>query len=61
MRDYQCAKWIVNQSAIGIPVAEEASDGSYPSDSRGYPTAEATIVGWSKDCAAVRRVEYLAY
>jgi hypothetical protein len=48
-----------NQASIGIPVALEASDGSYPSDSRGYPTPLATIVGWSKDCAAVRHVEYL--
>ncbi len=48
-----------NQEHIGIPVAAEAADGSYPQDDRGYPTAEATIVGWSKDCAADTRYGYL--
>jgi hypothetical protein len=48
-----------NQEAIGIPVAEEDEDGNYPSDGRGYPTADATIVGWSKNCSAERRVDYL--
>ncbi len=48
-----------NQSMIGIPVALEDANGNYPRDGRGYPTAAATIVGWSKDCGAVRRVEYL--
>ncbi len=47
-----------NQDGIGIPVALEDANGQYPSDSRGYPTAAAQIVGWSKDCAARRRVEY---
>ena len=47
-----------NQDAIGIPVAREEAAGNYPSDGRGYPTAEAEIVGWSKDCAARPRVEY---
>jgi hypothetical protein len=47
-----------NQDMIGIPVAEEDADGSYPSDSRGYPTAAATIVGWSKDCTGNRRFDY---
>ena len=47
-----------NQDAIGIPVAEEDADGGYPQDGRGYPTAEAEIVGWSKDCAAERRFDY---
>jgi hypothetical protein len=47
-----------NQDEIGIPVAQEDANGNYPSDSRGYPTAEAVIVGWSKDCAAERRIDY---
>ena len=47
-----------NQDQFGIPVAAEAADGSYPSDGRGYPTAAATIVGWSKDCSATTRVTY---
>ena len=34
---------IDNQDAIGIPVALEDANGSYPSDGRGYPTAEAEI------------------
>jgi hypothetical protein len=50
---------IDNQDAIGIPVALEDANGSYPSDGRGYPTAEAEIEGWSKDCGAERRLEYL--
>jgi len=50
---------IDNQDSIGIPVAEEDEDGDYPQDGRGYPTGEATIVGWSKDCGAVRRFDYL--
>ncbi len=48
-----------NQDGIGIPVALEDANGGYPRDGRGYPTAAAQIVGWSKDCAAVRRIEYL--
>jgi hypothetical protein len=57
---YQLGQPIVdNQDEIGIPVAEEDENGNYPSDSRGYPTAEAVIVGWSKDCAAERRLDYL--
>lgn len=48
-----------NRDAIGIPVAAEGPDGSYPADGRGYPTDEATIVGWSKDCAAGTRYGYL--
>ncbi len=48
-----------NMDAIGIPVAMEGADGSYPRDGRGYPTDEAEIVGWSKDCAAETRIEYL--
>jgi hypothetical protein len=49
---------IDNQDMIGIPVAEEDASGDYPRDGRGYPTAAATIIGWSKDCAANRRIEY---
>jgi hypothetical protein len=48
-----------NQDAIGIPVAEEDADGNYPSDGHGYTTADATIVGWSKNCSAERRFDYL--
>jgi hypothetical protein len=50
---------IDNQDEFGIPVALEDGDGSYPSDGRGYPTAGATIVGWSKDCAGETRLDYL--
>lgn len=49
-----------NQDAIGIPVAAEDENGEYPRDGRGYPTAEADIVGWSKDCAAETDVRWLA-
>jgi hypothetical protein len=48
-----------NQDSIGIRVALEDADGNYPRDSRGYPTAGATIVGYSKDCAANRRFDYM--
>jgi hypothetical protein len=48
-----------NQDSIGIPVAQEDVNGNYPSDGRGYPTGAATIVGWSKDCAGERRLDYL--
>jgi hypothetical protein len=48
-----------NQDRFGIPVAEEDASGNYPSDGRGYPTTDATIVGWSKDCAATTRVGYV--
>ncbi len=47
-----------NQDAIGIRVAQEDASGLYPRDGRGYPTGAATIVGFSKDCAAARRIEY---
>ena len=36
-----------------------SADGSYPQDGRGYPTAEAEIVGWSGNCAAETRFGYL--
>ena len=48
-----------NQDAIGIPVALEDANGDYPRDGRGYPTAAATIVGWSMNCGGERRIEYL--
>jgi len=48
-----------NQEHVGIPVAAEAADGSYPRDGRGYPTAAAQVVGWSKDCAATTRYGYV--
>jgi hypothetical protein len=48
-----------NQDQFGIPVAAEAPDGSYPQDGRGYPTADAQIVGWSKDCASDTRFGYV--
>jgi hypothetical protein len=51
---------IDNQDAIGIPVAAEDEDGNYPRDGRGYPTAEAEIIGWSKDCGAETDVRWLA-
>jgi len=49
---------IDNQDGQGIPVAEEDENGDYPSDGRGYPTDEATIIGWSKDCEIDPVVEY---
>jgi Tannase-like family of unknown function (DUF6351) len=48
-----------NQDQFGIPVAAEDAAGNYPQDVRGYPTAAATIVGWSKDCAAETRYGYV--
>ena len=48
-----------NQDHFGIPVAAEAPDGSYPQDDRGYPTDEAEIVGWSKDCSTPTRWGYV--
>ncbi|HEV7758932.1 MAG TPA: DUF6351 family protein, partial [Acidimicrobiales bacterium] len=48
-----------NQDHFGIPVAAEAADGSYPQDGRGYPTAAAEIVGWSGNCAATTRIDYV--
>lgn len=50
---------IDNQDAIGIAVAQEDASGNYPRDGRGYPTAAAQIIGWSKNCAAHRRIEYV--
>ncbi len=48
-----------NQDSFGIPVAAEAPDGSYPQDDRGYPTADAQIVGWSGNCASPTRYGYV--
>jgi pimeloyl-ACP methyl ester carboxylesterase len=48
-----------NQDAQGIPVAQEDAEGNYPKDDRGYPTAEATIVGWSRDCEVDTQYHYL--
>jgi hypothetical protein len=48
-----------NQDHFGIPVAAEDAAGSYPQDERGYPTGDAQIVGWSKDCATTTRISYL--
>ncbi len=48
-----------NQDHIGIPVAAEDATGAYPQDGRGYPTAAATIVGWSKDCGTATRYGYV--
>jgi Tannase-like family of unknown function (DUF6351) len=48
-----------NQDRVGIPVAAEDAQGGYPQDGRGYPTADAQIVGWSKDCAANTHVGYV--
>ena len=48
-----------NQDSFGIPVAAEDASGNYPSDGRGYPTAAASIVGWSKDCATPTRIDYV--
>ncbi len=47
-----------NQDQIGIRVAQEDAFGNYPRDSRGYPTAAATIVGYSKDCSANTLIVY---
>ena len=49
---------IDNQAGIGIRVAQEDASGNYPRDSRGYPTAAATIIGYSKDCAGNTRFQY---
>ncbi|MCP3987207.1 MAG: hypothetical protein GY723_22705 [bacterium] len=47
-----------NQDSVGIPVALEDASGNYPKDGHGYPTAAAEIVGWSKNCAGNRRLDY---
>jgi hypothetical protein len=47
-----------NQERQGIPVAREDARGSYPRDAAGYPTGEATIVGWSRDCEVEPQYRY---
>src|SRR5262245_35114394 len=47
-----------NQDGIGIRVAQEDASGNYPRDGRGYPTAGATVVGFSKNCAGNTRFQY---
>ena len=49
---------IDNQDMIGIRVAQEDAMGNYPRDGRGYPTAAATIIGYSKNCAGNTRFQY---
>ncbi len=48
-----------NQDAVGIAVAAEDDAGNYPADGRGYPTGDADIVGWSKDCATDTRTDHV--
>lgn len=48
-----------NQDSFGIPVAQEDANGDYPHDGHGYPTAAATIVGWSANCKAPTRLDYV--
>lgn len=48
-----------NQDGEGIPVAEEDEAGDYPQDGNGYPTEDATIVGWSRDCEVDTQHRYL--
>jgi Tannase-like family of unknown function (DUF6351) len=48
-----------NQDEFGIPVAAEDAGGNYPQDDRGYPTPDAQIVGWSKNCGATTRTGYV--
>jgi hypothetical protein len=47
-----------NQDRQGVPVAAEDEHGNYPQDSRGYPTADADIVGWSRDCEVETQSRY---
>lgn len=49
---------IDNQDEFGIPVAKEDAEGNYPQGEEGYPTEEAKIIGWSKDCSADTLIEY---
>jgi len=50
--------FIDNQDGIGIRVAQEDASGNYPRDGRGYPTAAATIIGYSKNCAGNTTFQY---
>lgn len=47
-----------NQARQGIPVAEEDAAGGYPMDERGFPTAAAIVVGWSRDCSVEQQFRY---
>jgi hypothetical protein len=48
-----------NHDGRGIPVAEEDADGNYPQDRHGYPTDDATIIGYSADCKVDTQYRYL--
>lgn len=48
-----------NTDSVGIPVAAVDEFGDYPQDSRGYPTEDAEIIGWSANCEAETRHGYL--
>ena len=48
-----------NQDQFGIPVAAEDAGGNYPQDGRGYPTPDAQIVGWSRNCSTSPRTGYV--
>jgi hypothetical protein len=48
-----------NEDGRGIPVAKEDENGDYPQDRFGYPTSEATIIGWSADCEVDTQFRYL--
>ncbi len=50
--------FVDNQDGIGIRVAQEDAGGNYPRDARGYPTADATIIGYSENCAGNTRFQY---
>jgi hypothetical protein len=50
--------FVDNQNGIGIRVAQEDASGNYPRDGRGYPTADATVIGFSKNCAGNTRFQY---
>lgn len=48
-----------NLRGQGIPVALEDENGEYPRDGRGYPTEEAEIIGWSRNCEIDPVYDYL--
>lgn len=48
-----------NQRGLGIPVAREDENGEYPRDGRGYPTDDAEIIGWSRNCEVDPTFDYL--
>jgi hypothetical protein len=47
-----------NQDGEGIPVAREDENGNYPNQG-GYPTGDAEIIGWSRDCEVETQYRYL--